>query len=94
MILAASITEWAVGIIGVIGAIAGLLSKVKIIKCSLFNGIECQPDVSTIDEPVEEVLPPKTPKVSRGRPSLPIDINIPTAQRDKRTDFIRAVEDK
>ena len=92
MILAASITEWAVGIIGVIGAIAGLLSKVKIIKCSLFNGIECQPDVATIEESDKEVLPPQTPKVTRGKPSLPV--NIPTAQRDKRTDFVRAVEDK
>lgn len=53
MILEASVMEWSIAVIGVIGSIGGLLkvSNCKRIKCSI-TGLECERDTQN-DTPVE-----------------------------------------
>ena len=53
MILEASVMEWSIAVIGIIGSIGGLLkvSKCKRIKCSI-TGLECERDIED-ESPVE-----------------------------------------
>ena len=79
MILEASVMEWSIAVIGIIGSIGGLLkvSNCRRIKCGI-TGLECERDTRN-DSPVEE---DKT-----------VEIKIENDKK-KKDDFTTALESK